>query len=135
MYTFDSLELVCQPVVGFGRQIEKLKETVLENVKIETNIITGAINADRDKLLCFSIPYSKGWRAYIDGKEVEMLNINTMYCGFFLSEGNHNIELKYITPYLKQGGFLSLVGLCLLVIIIVYSEKKKREDEPLAKLC
>jgi uncharacterized membrane protein YfhO len=126
-YTFDSLELICQPVSGFERQIEKLKETVLENVKIETNFITGTIRTDRDKMLCFSIPYSKGWRAYIDGKEVEMLNINTMYCGFFLPVGNHNIELKYMTPYLKQGGFLSLVGLCLLVVITAYYEKKMRK--------
>jgi uncharacterized membrane protein YfhO len=134
IYTFDSLEIICQPVAGFGRQIEKLKETVLENVKIETNLITGAISADRDKILCFSIPYSKGWRAYIDDREVEMLNVNTMYCGFFLPEGNHAIALRYMTPYLKQGGFLSLVGLCLLAVIAVYYEKRKGKRENLVKL-
>jgi uncharacterized membrane protein YfhO len=124
MYTFDSLDLICQPVTSFEQQIEKLKESVLENIKIETNHITGAISADRDKLLCLSIPYSKGWRAYIDGKEVEMLNVNTMYCGFILPEGNHAIELRYMTPYLKQGGVLSFVGLCLLAVIAAYYKKK-----------
>jgi len=123
-YSVDKLEVICQPVDGFDQQISQLKETVLEKVNIAPNLITGTISADKNKLLCLSIPYSKGWRAYIDGKQVELLNVNTMFCGVFLPVGNHDIKLSYVTPYLKQGCILSLIGFCLFIIVIYYFEKK-----------
>jgi uncharacterized membrane protein YfhO len=126
VYSLDDLQVICQPVDNFNQQLALLKENILENISMEPNKITGTITADKDKLLCFQIPYSKGWTAYIDGKKVEFLQVNTMYCGVFLPAGNHDIILTYMTPYLKQGCILSLIGLCLFIIVILFYEKKRK---------
>ena len=124
-YSISDMEVICLPMETIGTQVDALKDTVLENVDISANKITGIINAEKDMLLCFSIPYNGGWKAYIDNTEVEMLNVNTMYSGIYLTNGEHTIELRYSTPYLQQGMVLSIVGLCLFCVIIVFYEKKR----------
>lgn len=48
---------------------------------MDTNTIQGNINLKKDKILCLAVPYSKGWKATVDGKEQELLQANTMYMG------------------------------------------------------
>lgn len=47
----------------------KLGEEALENVKMGTNEITGDISVSEKKALVLSVPYSKGFTAYVDGKK------------------------------------------------------------------
>jgi len=124
VYSFD-LEIVSQPMERLGSQVDQLREVILEDVNISANRVTGTIHSDRDKLLCLSIPYSKGWSAYLNGEKVELLNVNTMFSGIYVPAGNYEVTLTYITPYLVQGGILSLVGVCLFVAIILYHRKRK----------
>ena len=58
-----------------------------------------------------TIPYSSGWRAYIDGVETEILKADTMYMAVDVPEGTHQIEFYYCTPYLKKGAGLSGLGI------------------------
>ena len=101
----------------YSQQISALKENVLKNIKMDTNTIQGNINLKKDKILCLAVPYSKGWKATVDGKEQELLQANTMYMALPLSEGNHSVILKYCTPGLKAGIAISLAGLILCIII------------------
>ena len=111
-YTFDELSVISQPMTGLEEQVAAMKEDTLEDVEISTNRITGNISLDTDKLLCFSIPYSKGWTLLVDGEETELLQTNVMYMGVPLTAGEHTIELRYTTPYLKVGAAPDRCGLC-----------------------
>jgi len=126
VYSFDSLHVYCQPMTEFGHQIDRLRETTLENVDIGTNVVTGSISTDKDKLLVFSIPYSQGWSLKIDDEKAELLNANTMFCGAFILAGEHDITLTYMTPYLMEGIALSVIGVCIFAIIIVYHTRKQK---------
>ena len=127
IYTFDELSVVSQPVDFLKEQTDAMKEDVLEEVEILPNTITGKISLDEEKLLCLSVPYSKGWTAFVDGKEQELLKTNVMYMGLPLSAGEHTIELRYTTPYLKEGILLSGIGfIAFLTIIVVYAVRKKK---------
>ena len=85
---------------------------------------------DSDKILCLTIPYDKGWKLYVDGKETEILHANTMFMGVPLEAGKHSILLEYHTSKLKAGIVISLVGVvAFVVIIIVYHRKKKHGTE------
>jgi len=109
-YSFKELSIIHQPMDKLKSQVLTLKETSLENTKIGTNQIQGTIDVNESRLLCLSIPYSKGWTAYVDGKKTDLLRINVMYCGIMLQEGKHTIELKYCTPYLALGIIISIIG-------------------------
>lgn len=126
IYTFDNMELLSQPMENYPKEIEALKEDVLENVKEGTNSFTGTIDLDENKILALSIPYSKGWTAYVDGKETELLEANTMYMALPLEAGHHSIELKYFTPGLKLGIVASLGSLIAFIGVIVYHRRKDK---------
>ncbi|KIR02155.1 hypothetical protein P261_00969 [Lachnospiraceae bacterium TWA4] len=98
IYEFNSLDVIAQSMKDYENQVKALKQNVLENVEITTNKIEGAISLDTSKLLCLSVPYSKGWTAYVDGQKAEIIRTNTMYMGLLLDKGKHTIELKYCTP-------------------------------------
>ena len=128
-YTFDDIYLVCQPMDSVERETEQLGSESLKNVKIKTNKITGDIQVSSDKLLVFSIPYSEGFTAYVDGKETKLIQANSMYMGVELKKGSHDIVLTYCTPYLRAGMMLTVAGLAVFVLIVMYYRypRKRRE--------
>lgn len=127
-YTFDKMEVVCQSMDNYEKQVEQLSEDSMENEKIETNKVSGTIALQENKVLCLSIPYSKGWTAYVDGKKVELLQANTMYMAIPLEAGEHTIELKYFTPGLKAGILISVAGIFMFGLLIFLIERKRRKN-------
>ncbi|MBO7516273.1 MAG: YfhO family protein, partial [Spirochaetia bacterium] len=69
IYTFDELGLYCQPLAEFPSQVEKLKEDAWTDVEFGTNRVSGTVDFSADKLMLISIPYAKGWKAFVDGKK------------------------------------------------------------------
>lgn len=92
-----------------------------ENCNIEGNIFT-----NQDKILFFSIPYDKGWKVKIDGKEVETLKINIGFLGIDLPKGNHNIEVTYVPQGLKLGMCITSMSFIIIVIILILNLKNKK---------
>ncbi len=127
-YTFDGIDVICQPMDEFIQQVEGLKADVLENVRVDTNTVSGTIDLEESKLLALSIPYDEGWSAYINGEEAELLHVNGMYMGVYLDSGNHEVLLRYVTPGLRIGATMSLLGAFLFLGIVVFRMKiaKKR---------
>ncbi|MDR3112435.1 MAG: YfhO family protein [Elusimicrobiota bacterium] len=95
---------------SYEKKINALKENYLENIQEQNNKIKGNINLKEDKIVVFSIPYSKGWKAFVNGKEHELIRANIAFSALPLKSGNYEIELKYSTPGLKLGCILSLFG-------------------------
>ena len=108
-------------------QIANLKQEIPDGLKLSTNGFTGTFNFSQQKFLCFSIPFSNGWSAYIDGQQVDLIKANTMYMGIMLEPGEHTVQLKYMTPGLPVGIILSIMGLILfigVIILNIYHTKK-----------
>ena len=73
------------------------------------------------------LPYSRGWRAYVDGREQEILRANTMNMALRLDSGEHEIVLTYETPGLKAGAAISIAAAVTFVAMIsVTLVKRKR---------
>lgn len=123
-YTFDKLLLVAQPLDKLDSYTESLSKETLSGVNINDNEMTGSIDLSKDKLLCLSIPYSKGWTAYVDGKKAELKQADTMFMALELTKGRHDIKLIYFTPYLKIGIVVSIAGILIMLAMIIISRKK-----------
>ena len=126
--SYDDIKLYVIKNSSYDEQIEKLKETKFENMKIDGNNISGKINNDKNGILQLSIPYSNGWKVFVDGQEKELLNVNTGFIGVQLEAGDHNIEFRYTTPGLNLGIIISIIGFALFIGIIIY-ERKRIKDE------
>lgn len=126
-YSFEELSLVVQNMDYYTEGVERLSEDVLENVDIGIDSIKGTVSLEESKILCFSVPYSKGWKAYVDGEQQSVLKANVMYTAVELSEGEHEIELVYTTPEMKLGAVMAFLGILLLFALEMwyYTVRKK----------
>lgn len=105
--------------------INELKKNELEITEYKKDdYIKGTIKVTNDKTTLFtSIPYNKGWKIKIDGKETNYKDcVNAFICIDNLSEGNHTIEFKFIPRGLFIGSAISIITLFLTIIYI----KKRR---------
>ena len=126
IYLLDNLKILGESTKNVKRKIETLKENVFVNEKIDVNKISGDITLEENKFLCFSIPYSSSWEAYVDGKKVDLLQANTMYMGIELSKGEHHIELRYMTSGLKLGLIISIISQGILFFIFVRNKSRMK---------
>jgi uncharacterized membrane protein YfhO len=112
---------------NYAEQISLLKSSGLENTEIGTDTVCGTITLDTPEILCFSIPYSVGWTAYVDGEEAPLYQANVKNMALVLDAGTHNIKLTYHTPYLRIGAILSAVGFAAFIAICLYDMRKRKK--------
>jgi uncharacterized membrane protein YfhO len=128
-YSFDSIGIVCQPMDNYADQISALKSSSLENEEIGTDTVSGTITLDQPKFLCFSIPYSEGWTAYVDGEEATVYRANVKNMALSLDEGTHDIVLTYHTPYRKIGVIVSACGFVLFIGASCFEIHKRKKNK------
>ena len=74
--------------------------------------------------------YKNGWKATIDGKDVEILNVDYVLRALQVPAGKHTIEFKFEPQVVKTGSTIALmssIGMILLVIGGLYFENKKNK--------
>lgn len=124
VYSMSELAVVVQPTEEMMRHaVDRLVCTMTDvdlhrnPVSFASNEITGTVNAEQDRYLVFSIPYSKGWTVYDNGKKAELQKANLMYLGMPIEAGSHEIRLVYRTPGGTAGILVSLAGVALMIFL------------------
>lgn len=124
IYSMSELAVVVQPTEEMMRHaVDRLVCTMTDvdlhrnPVSFASSEITGTVNAEQDRYLVFSIPYSKGWTVYDNGKKAKLQKANLMYLGMPIEAGNHEIRLIYRTPGGTAGILVSLAGVILMIFL------------------
>lgn len=128
-YSFDELSVVCQPMTSFNEQVQALKADPVRDLSFGTNEITANVDLTSSKAVFFSVPYSEGWTAFVDGEEVPLKRANTAFMALELEKGYHDIKLVYMTPGLPMGIALSLMGLLACAATVMFCEIRKRKGK------
>lgn len=123
----DSLKIYSQPMDQLPQYTEALTENVLENVMIGTNQLSGTISLEEAKTLVLSIPYQKGWTAYVDGEKAELQRANYTYMALQLEEGEHEIELRFAIPGVEKALILMAGGAVAFVVLLTADWIRKRK--------
>lgn len=97
-------------------EYEEANDLVIDEYSGE---ITCNAEAKEGEYLVTSIPYDKGFSAYINGEEVEVEIVNKAFVGMKLQEGNNDIVIKYASPLFTEGVIVSLLGVLLLLIALL----------------
>ena len=79
-------------------------------------------------MLCVPIPYTSGWTAKVNGKAVQVQNINGGLCGIELPKGTCKVQMVYALPYLKLAATISAgaLGVWLILFILPFGRRKKQ---------
>ncbi|MDO4975933.1 MAG: YfhO family protein [Eubacteriales bacterium] len=116
-YGLENVEVQYLSMDDYEEVLADRQEEALENVVIGKNEVKGDVSITGNKVMAFSIPYSKGWKAYVDGKETDLIKVNTMYMGIRLGEGDHTVRLSYVTPGFILG--LAVTGVSVLIFLLL----------------
>ncbi|WP_271809507.1 YfhO family protein [Clostridium beijerinckii] len=106
--------------------VERLRQDNFQITSFQQDHINSKVNVNKDKILCFSIPYDKGWTVKVDGIEVNTHKVNVGLLGVEMKQGGHNVELIYQPPLLKMGMILSIFTAVILVLLKVCNRKFRR---------
>ncbi|WP_056983927.1 YfhO family protein [Lentilactobacillus farraginis] len=118
---FKSVKLIAMPFnKSYDKQMQKLKQSGLNNLKVSTNQVTGQSHNDISGTLVTSIPYSSGWRLTIDGKPTKTFVVNKGFVGAKLPAGKHQIKLMYETPGLGLSKWISIFSWLIVILSISY---------------
>jgi len=96
----------------FRKDIEEVK------VKYNNSTFTSKLNVNQDKYFITNIPYDKGFKVFVDKKEVKVEKVNKAFVGFKISKGSHEVTIKFTSPLKKEAliiTFLSFIGYLYLI--------------------
>ena len=114
------------PIVS---KVGSLSTNDLEYLKLDVNRIEAKVNLsdDASKLAFFSFANTPGWTAKLDGREVPVLDADTAFMAVELSgKGPHWVVLTYMTPGVREGAIVSLIGIVAFVVVITIGNAIRR---------
>ena len=127
-YFLESIELLWLDLNDFQEDYDELVSNgFLYEVENENNYISGRFDASVDGYLFLSIPYSAGWKCWVDGKETEIDRTDYAFMSIPVTEGTHSVVLKYRSPWILYGCMLSAVGF-VMVILWRFSDYNSRQQ-------
>ena len=76
------------------------------------------------------MPYEKGWTAYVDGKEVEIEQVNVGFMAVLVGEGEHTVRFEYTAPGLTAGIVTTAsAAVIFAVYMLLWARYKKKTPE------
>jgi hypothetical protein len=106
---------------------QNFKETVLK-LKDETDNLVFEINSKSGKWFVLQDTYYPGWKAYLNGKEVDIHKFNKVYRAVKIPSGNSTLEFKYVPRSYFLGRNITLATLIGVISLIIFSKLLIRRD-------
>ena len=92
---------------------------------------TATVNSKQ--LIIFSeVYYADGWKAFVDGKEVEIRKVDYLLRGIEVKKGTHKIEFTFDIPKYHTSNTYSLLGSGIVLLLVVggfWMDRKKKSSE------
>ena len=110
------------------KDIAQRKLLLDSSTVMEDNGIKSDINMREDGYILFTIPYGKGWTAYMDGKKIPIFVADYGLIGMKVFHGQHEIRLVYHNPYRIFGWILFGLGMILLICLLNMRSVRRRQD-------
>lgn len=132
-YRLKDLKIYAVLMQDYEQDINNLRKSNFEVVEYKNGYLKGNAKVETDGILQFSTIYNKGWKVYVDGEETNTFIANKYFLGIKINQGEHIIELKYSTPYQKEGIIISIIGILALTGIIIIERLKEKSEEKYEK--
>ncbi len=110
----------------YAQVLEKLSRSQMTVTSYTDTSVTGEIDADESGILFMSIPYDAGWSVYVDGQSTEVKSLRDSLMYIDLSEGHHEIEMKFMPKGFIPGLCLSLLSVGIVCVLCFFGRKKPK---------
>ncbi len=82
---------------------------------------TSTVVTDEAGVFLTNILYEKGWKATIDGQEVDVYPVSNKYLAIDVPAGTHTVKFSFTPYYLNKGLILSIIFIALTAILFIPS--------------
>lgn len=90
------------------------RSAALELDSFRQTHIAGTVRLDQKGIVVFQTPFDRGWRAWQNGQDAPVLEVDAGLLGVGLDAGEHKIELHYRNPVLVPALAITLVSFLIL---------------------
>ena len=80
---------------SFTKEVELRKETACTDFETNKRGFTATANMEKENIVFFSVPYERGFKAYVDGEETDVIKCDFGFMGVLVPEGRHEIEFRF----------------------------------------
>lgn len=113
-------------MLDFERQSEEKRASSCKSFEYDTNGFTATNEMDKDGLVFFSVPYTEGWSAEVNGEKADIIKVSYGFMAVKCKAGENEIVFHYVTPGLKLGAASTILSIIVLTAyIIIYRKKDK----------
>lgn len=90
--------------------IRRIDRRMANSLRIDVEVM-------RPAMLVRAEVYHEGWRAFVDGKQAPLWQVNFLQQGVWLPAGPHQVELRFMPPNLVRGALVSMASLAVLLAV------------------
>ena len=127
--TEEKYRIINDMIILNNKQIDKYKELYNDDVEVRSNTFkfvnngfNAKIDVSKDTLVLYTVPYDKGWKAFVNKKEVKIEKVDNGLMAVKINKGVNNIKFTYYPPGLKLGLILSIVSYISLLVYIILNK-------------
>ena len=95
---------------GIAESCAALSKTAASSFKYDSYGFTAKITLEKENLVFFSVPFSEGWTAYVNGQKTDIITANIGFMAVKANQGENSIVFKYQTPGLKLGIYITIIA-------------------------
>lgn len=117
-YKITNITAYTFPLSGFNK--EKITPFNTSSLK-KKEILNGNIDMKESGYLVTSFAFSNGYHAFVDGKEIKPVPVNTAFVGFPIKKGTHEIVITFHAPGKILGSICSFLSILYLAVTCILS--------------
>jgi uncharacterized membrane protein YfhO len=126
-YGTAAVSFIAPKVVGMDTQAFERSVTAIQEKGADLHVkgrkATGSVTAEKDQVLLTTIPYDKGWKAYVDGKKVPVKAFKKAFVSIPVKKGEHTITFTYLPEGFVAGVALFIVCIGGFIIFVRFIER------------
>jgi uncharacterized membrane protein YfhO len=111
-------------VEGLDRATD-LGEAHVDSLAWDSASVRAMISAPQGGLLIVSVKSYPGWKAWIDGKETAIVNVNGLVQGVWVAPGSREVVLRF-QPAVFGAGMRTALGALVVVVVWFACERRSR---------
>jgi uncharacterized membrane protein YfhO len=107
---------------------EEKRDSASSSFTYDSKGFRSEISLSKPQLVFFSVPYSDGWSAEVNGRKADVEKVSYGFMAVRAEAGDNTIIFRYKTPGLHTGALISLAGITLLAAYLLACRLTRRKD-------
>ncbi|MEA3450994.1 MAG: YfhO family protein, partial [Bacteroidota bacterium] len=108
------------------QKFNKADSNFIKILQFKPKKITVETYNNKKSVLVFMQNKFPAWKAFVDGKETEIFEVNYSLQAIILEKGKHNVEFRFVNKKIQFAAYFSAIMYLLLIVLIIFTYFKSK---------